>query len=114
MTRGSSNKISTPTRTRVNFNPEINSGNSLTNTHSLTDNSSEDTTFSTNTLSAAEDQRLTETINKTFGKKICAKLNGIDAILKELRDSIIRNEEALPKELSPYIHSFRRDMSVKI
>ena len=42
-----------------------------------------------------------------------AILTGKDTILKEVRDCVIRNNEERLNEISPCIHSFWRDMSVK-
>ena len=99
----------TPTKARVNF-----SENSPSNTTSATNTSSNtETTPATSAIDTAEDLRLTEMINRIFSKKLLAILTGKDAILKEVRDCIIRKVEERFKEVSPYIHSYRRDVSVK-
>ena len=53
------------------------------------------------TLDTAEVQRLSNTINKIFSKKLFAFLTGKDAILKEVRDCVLRNDEARLMEISP-------------
>ena len=39
--------------------------------------------------------------------------NGKDSIVKEVGDCVILNDEDRLKNISPYIHSYWRDMSVK-
>ena len=108
MPRGTSSK-STLTKARVIF-PD----NSPSKTTPGTNNSSNTvTTPSTSNMETAEDIRLTVTINRIFSKKILAILTGKDAILKEISDYVIRNEEERLKDISPYIYTYWRDMSVK-
>ena len=42
-----------------------------------------------------------------------AYLTGKDAILKEVRDCVLRNDEDRLKKISPYIYLYWRDLSVK-
>ena len=42
-----------------------------------------------------------------------ASLTNKDAILKEVRDCILTEKEDLFKQISPYIHSFWKDLHVK-
>ena len=62
-------------------------------------------TPSANALDTAEDLRLTDTINEIFSKKLLTILNRRDAILKEVWDFVIRNDEERLKKISPYIYS---------
>ena len=55
----------------------------------------------------------TETLNKVFSKKFLAILTGKDAILKEVRDCVIRNYPDRLQEISPYLFSYWRGLSVK-
>ena len=99
----------TLTKVRVNF-----SDNSLSNTAAATNTSSNtDTTPSISAKDTMEDLRLTETINRVFNKKLLVILTGSDAILNEVWDCVIWNDEDRLKEISPYICSYWRNMSVK-
>ena len=101
---------STPTKARVNF-----SYNSPTNTTPGANNnsSSTETTPSTSARDTADDLRLSETINRVFTKITLAILTVKDAIQKEARDCVIRKDEKRLKDISFYLHSYWRNMSVK-
>ena len=94
---------STPTKARVSF-----SDNSTTNTSSKAK-----MTTSTSAVDAAEDMRLIDTLNRILSKKLIAFLTGKNAILKEVRDCVLRNDQDRLKEISPYIFFYWRDLSVK-
>ena len=64
-------------------------------------------------IDEAEDIKFTETLNKVFSKKFLAILTGKDAILKEVRDCVIRNDAKRLQGISPYLCSYWRDLSVK-
>ena len=98
--------------TRAAFNPKLNWDNFPTNTTPRFNYSSMDTTTSTNTLDAIDNQRLSETINKIFRKTLIANLSGKDKVLKEVRDCILRNTEA-PSRSSFHIYNHCEGMSVK-
>ena len=68
---------------------------------------------SNSTVGAAEDMRFADTLNKVFSKNLLAIPTGKDAILKEVRDCVLRNDAYRLKEISPYIFSYWRDLSVK-
>ena len=51
-------------------------------------------------------------IGKVFNKSLIASLPSKDAVLKKIRDCIIRSDEQRLKELSPYLHSYWRDLHV--
>ena len=52
-------------------------------------------------------------LNQLFTKSFLAVLTSKDAVLKEIRDCVIQDDEARCKEVSPYVHSFWRDLHVK-
>ena len=51
--------------------------------------------------------------NQLFTKSFLAILTSKDAVLKEIRDCVIQDDEARCKEVSPYVHSFWKDHHVK-
>ena len=75
--------------------------------------SSTETTPSTSALDTADDLWLSETINRVFTKITLAISTVKDAIQKEARDCVIRNDEKRLKDISTYLHSYWRNMSVK-
>ena len=96
----------TPTKARVTFSdttPSTPGTNTTSNTETPTGRMIEET----------DDILFTETLNKVFSKKFLAILTGKDAILKEVRDCIIWNDPDRLQEISPYLFSYWRDMSVK-
>ena len=64
-------------------------------------------------IEETDDILFTETLNKVFSKKFLAILTGKDAMLKEVRDCVIRNDPDRLQETSPYLFSYWRDLSVK-
>ena len=97
---------STPTKARVTFSdttPSTPSTNTTSNTETPTDSMIEET----------DDILFTETLNKVFSKKFVAILTGKEAILKEVRDCVIRKDPDRLQEISPYLFSYWRDLSVK-
>ena len=97
---------STPTRARVTFSdttPSTPESNATTHTETPTGSM----------IDEAEDIMFTETLNKVFSRKFLAILTGKDAILKEVRDCVLRNDAERLKEISPYLSSYWRDLSVK-
>ena len=51
-------------------------------------------------------------VGKFFNKNLIACLTSRDAVLKEVRDCIIRSDEERLKELNPYLQSYWRDLHV--
>ena len=49
---------------------------------------------------------------KILSKGLIASLTSKDAVLKEVRDCIIRGDEERLKALNPYLHSYWRDLHV--
>ena len=52
-------------------------------------------------------------LNQLFTKSFPAVLTSKDAVLKEVRDCVMQDDEARYKEVSHYIHSFWKDLHVK-
>ena len=52
-------------------------------------------------------------LSKIFSSSPMASLITKDAILKEIRDCILTDNEDRCRQISPYIHSFRKDLHVK-
>ena len=89
---------STPTKARVTFS-DTSPSTSGTNTTSNTE------TTTCSIIEETDDILFTETLNKVFSKKFLATLTGKDAILKEVRDCVIRNDPDRLQEISPYLFS---------
>ena len=51
-------------------------------------------------------------LNQLFTKSFLAVLTSKDAVLKEIRDCVIQDDKARCKEISPYVHSFWKDLHV--
>ena len=97
---------STPTKARVTFSdttPSTPGTNTSSNTETPTGSMIEET----------DDILFTETLNKVFSRIFLAILTGKDAILKEVRDCVIRDDPDRLREISPYLFSYWRDLSVK-
>ena len=52
-------------------------------------------------------------LSKIFSSTLMASLSNKDAILKEVQDFILTENEDRCKQISPYIHSFWKDLHVK-
>ena len=52
-------------------------------------------------------------LSKIFSSTLMASVTTKDAILKEIRDCILTENEDRCKQISPYIHSFWKDLHVK-
>ena len=87
---------STPTKARVTFSDTAPSRPG-TNTSSNTE------TETGSMIDEADDMMFTESHNKVFSKNFFAILTGKDAILKEARDCVIRNNSDRLQEISPYL-----------
>ena len=97
---------STPTKARVTFSDTTPSTpGSNTTSHTETPPGS--------MIEEADDIMFPETLKKVFSKKFLAILTGKDAILKEVRDCVIRNDAVRLQDISPYLFSYWRDLSVK-
>ena len=78
-----------------------------------TNTSSNTETPSGSLIDVADDICFTEKLIKILSKKLLAILTGRDAILKEVRDCVIRDDTDRLREISPYVFSYWRDLSVK-
>ena len=97
---------STPTKAGVTFSdttPSTPGTNTSSNTETPTGSMIEET----------DDILFTETLNKVFNRKFLAILTGKDAILKEVRDCVVRDDPDRLREISPYLFSYWPDLSVK-
>ena len=74
-------------------------------------------TDTTTVTSPSTDDLYTDAFNfalfKKFTSTLMASLTTKDAILKEIRDSILTENEGRCKQISPYFHSFWKDLHVK-
>ena len=52
-------------------------------------------------------------LNQLFTKSFLAVLTSKDAVLKEIRDCVLQDDEARCKEVSPFIHFFWKDFHVR-
>ena len=52
-------------------------------------------------------------VSKVFNKSLIASLTSKDAVLKEVRDCMLTDNESRLKALNPYIHSYWRDLHVR-
>ena len=97
---------STPTKARVTFSdttPSTPGKHTSFNTE----------TPSSSLIEEADDIYFTETLNKIFNRNILAILTGKDAILKEVRDCVMRDHPNRLREISLYLFSYWRDLSMK-
>ena len=74
-------------------------------------------TDTTTVMSPSTDDLYTDAFNfelsKILSSTLMASLTTKDAILKEIRDCILTENEDRCKQISPYIHTFWKDMHVK-
>ena len=74
-------------------------------------------TDTTTVTSPSTDDLYTDAFNfalpKIFSSILMASLTTTDAILKEIRDCILTENEERCKQISPYIHTIWKDMHVK-
>ena len=66
-----------------------------------------------NDIELSREEIFENNLNQLFTKSFLAVLTSKDAVLKEIRDCVIQDDQARCKELSPYIHSFWKDLHVK-
>ena len=74
-------------------------------------------TDTTTVTSPSRDDLNTEAFNlalsKIFSSTLMASLTSKDAILNEIRDCVLTENEDRCRQMSPYIHSFWKDLHVK-
>ena len=97
---------STPTKAQMTFSD-------TTPSIPATNTSSNNETPSGSLIDVADDICFPDTLNKIFSKKLLAIHTGKDAILKEMRNCVIRDDPDILSKISPYIISYWRDLSVK-
>ena len=97
---------STPTKARGTFSDTT---PSTPGTHT----SSNTETPPGSLIEEADDIYFTKTLNTIFRRKLLAIITGKDAILKELRDCVKSDDPDRLREISPYLSSYWRDLSVK-
>ena len=64
-------------------------------------------------IELSREEILENNLNQLFTKSFLAVLTCKDAVLKEIRDCVMQDDEARCKEVSHYIHSFWKDLHVK-
>ena len=64
-------------------------------------------------MDTGEDLRFTDTLNRIFGKTLLAILTGKYTEKGAVRDCVLRIDQDRLKDISPYISSYWRDLSVK-
>ena len=104
-------KQSTPSRVRIADEAGPSSAQVVTATPNTP------TTDTTTVTSPSVDDLYWESFNfalsKSFSSSLMSSFTTKDAILKEIRDCILTEDEDRCKQISPYIHSFRKDLHVK-
>ena len=64
-------------------------------------------------IELSREEMFENNLNHLFTKSFLAVLTSKDAVLKEIRDWVMQDDEARCKEVSAYIHSFWKDLQVK-
>ena len=64
-------------------------------------------------IELSREENFENNLNQLFTKSFLAVLTNEDAVLKEIRDCVIQDDEARCKKVSPYVHSFWKDLHVK-
>ena len=113
MSANESSQINPPTSPqtpRVTFRthstPNTNTSTSVNNTQTSSSREHRD-------IELSLEEFFENNLNQLFTKSFLAVLTSKDAVLKEIRDSVIQDDEARCKEVSQYIHSFWKDLHVK-
>ena len=74
-------------------------------------------TDTTTGTSSSTDDLYTDAFNfalsKIFSSTLMASLTSMDGILKEIRDCVLTDNEDRCRQISPYIHSFWKELHVK-
>ena len=74
--------------------------------------SSSHSNISTPLIDSPQDLSFDEVVGKVFNNGLIASLTSKNAVIKEIRDCIIRSDEDRMKALNPYLHSYWRDLHV--
>ena len=104
------NPSTSPQFPRVTFRtqstPNANTSTSINNTQASSSTEHRD-------IELSREEIFENNLNQLFTKSFLAVLTNKDAVLKEIRDCVMQNDEARCKEVSHYIHSFWKDLHVK-
>ena len=79
----------------------------------LNNNTQASSSPETQDIELSREEVFESNLNQLFTKSFLAVLTSKDAVLKEIRDCVLQDDEARCKEVSPYIHSFWKDFHVR-
>ena len=99
-----------PQTPRVTFRTQ---STPITTTSASTNNTQASSSPEICDIELSQEEIFENNLNELFTKSFLAVLTSKDAVLKEIRDCVIQDDEARCKEVSPYIHSFWKDLHVK-
>ena len=104
------NPSTSPQTPRVTFRaqstPNTNTSASINNTQASSSPEHRD-------IELSREKIFENNLNQLFTKSFLAVLTSKDAVLKEITDCVMQDDEARCKEVSQYIHSFWKDLHVK-
>ena len=110
--------FSTNTMSNITSNPQTPPTHSRVTVQS-TPNSAVNTTRSSNegqnspNLDLSKEEIFENNLTQLFTKGFLAVLTSKDAVLKEVRDCILKNDPQRCKEVNPYMYSYWRDLHVR-
>ena len=104
------NPLASPQTPRVTFRTQ---STPITTTSARPSNTQASSSPEDHDIELSREEIFENNLNQLFTKPFLAVLTGKDAVLKEIRDCVIQDDEARCKEVSPYIHSFWTDLHVK-
>ena len=84
-----------------------------TNTSTIINNTQASSSPEHRDIELSREEIFENNLNQLFTKSFLAVLTNKDAVLKEIRDCVMQNDEARCKEVNHYIHSFWKDLHVK-
>ena len=97
------NPPTSPQTPRVTFSTQ---STPITTTSASTTNTQASLSPKNRDIELSREEIFENNLNQLFAKSFLAVLTSKDAVLKEIRDCVIQDDEARCKEVSPYIHSF--------
>ena len=104
------NLSSSPQTPRVTFRAKSTSN---TNTSASINNTQAFSSPEHRDIELSREKIFENNLNQLFAKSLLAVLSSKDAVLKEIRDCVMQDDEARCKEVSHYIHFFWKDLHVK-
>ena len=112
-TKGSSqiNPTTPPPTHRVTFRTQ--STPITTPSENPNNNTQASSSPETQNIELSREEVFESNLNQLFTKSFLAVLTSKDAVLKEIRDCVLQDDEARCKEVSLYIHSFWKDFHVR-